>query len=76
MSAVAKPAPTDEPGAAYEASQPITDEEARAIGDLGNEPDDCGLMAQARTAQRELDLDLIAHALREWERRRRGGLKN
>ena len=76
MSAAAKHALSDEPGADDEAPQPITDEEARAIGDLGNEADDCGLMAQARTAQRELDLDLIAHALREWERRRRGGLKN
>lgn len=72
MSAAADPAPTDEPGAAYEAPQPITDEEARAIGDLGNEGDDTGLLAQARTAQRELHLDLIAHSLREWERRRGG----
>ena len=72
MSEAVNRAPTDEPGAAYEAPQPITDEEARAIGDLGNEGDDCGLLAQARIAHRELHLGLIAHALREWERRRRG----
>ena len=72
MSAAASPAPTDEPGAAAELPQPITDEEARAIGDLGNDGDDCGLLAQARTAHRELHLGLIAHALREWERRRCG----
>ena len=73
MSAAAKHALCDEPGADDEAPQPITDEEARAIGDLGSEGDDCGLMAQARTAQRELHLDPITRFLREWERRRRGG---
>jgi hypothetical protein len=72
VSAAANPIPTDESGATYEAPQPLTDEEAQAIGDLGNEGDDCGLLAQARTAQRELHLGLISHALSEWERRRRG----
>ena len=72
MSAAVNPAPTDDASEGYGASQPITEEEARAIGDLGNEGDDTGLLAQARTAQRELHLDLIAHSLREWERRRGG----
>ena len=54
-------------------AQPLTREEELAIGDLGNEADDCGLLAEARFGQRELDLDHLAAALRGWERRR-GGL--
>ena len=76
MSAAVNRELTDEPGAAYEAPHPITDEEARAIGDLGNEGDDCGLLRQARAAHRELHLDPITRFLRDWERRRCGGLKD
>lgn len=59
-------------GEGVERAQPLTDQEAEAIGDLGNEADDCGLLSQARLAHRELHLDLVATALRQWEQRKRG----
>jgi len=64
--------PHVDPGEGVELAEPITDQEAEAIGDLGNEPDDCGLLSQARLAHRELHLDLVATALRQWEQRNRG----
>lgn len=64
--------PHADEGDGIEEAQPITEQEAEAIGDLGNEADDCGLQSQARLAHRELHLDLVATALRQWERRNRG----
>ena len=64
-------AAADEPEADA-AAQPLTREEELAIGELGNEADDCGLLAEARLGQRELDLNHLGAALRGWERRRAG----
>ena len=49
---------------------------ARERGDLEADPEDCGLLLEARRAHRELHLSLVAEAAREWEARetrRRGG---
>ena len=50
-------------------AQPLNAEETAEIGDLGNEADDCGPLAEARFAQRELDLNCLAAAVRRWEAR-------
>ena len=50
--------------------------QSRERGELSGEPDECGLLLEARRAHRELHLSLVAEAAREWEARetrRRGG---